>query len=248
MEDSITTPLANQSMLRDNIGESILFNQIQTTSPLQPANPPTYPCSERCIKCNQSPINQPTVNGHQVENSESEQTQTCECECHKQDHETQQLQTQIPKDNVEDIQNPVQVQDPLQMTANHIPPGGPNCLPGCGYSGLPCYNCSMGPAQPPGTTQTSSATQGYFGATQSPNQNPGYPVQPQGYPQIYTVDLMNNSRMNQDGLSQTQVLIAEEQGRRSRKRYCLSIIVSVIAINIAIAFFRMMIRGTVSRY
>ena len=24
----------------------------------------------------------------------------------------------------------------------HLPPTGPDCLPGCGYSGLPCYACS----------------------------------------------------------------------------------------------------------
>lgn len=24
----------------------------------------------------------------------------------------------------------------------HLPPGGPDCYPGCGYSGLPCYVCS----------------------------------------------------------------------------------------------------------
>ncbi|XP_047735606.1 uncharacterized protein LOC125177610 [Hyalella azteca] len=25
---------------------------------------------------------------------------------------------------------------------SHLPPAGPDCLPGCGYSGLPCYVCS----------------------------------------------------------------------------------------------------------
>ena len=29
---------------------------------------------------------------------------------------------------------------PLEVI--HLPPGGPDCLPGCGYSGLPCYACS----------------------------------------------------------------------------------------------------------
>ena len=24
----------------------------------------------------------------------------------------------------------------------HLPPAGPDCVPGCGYSGLPCYVCS----------------------------------------------------------------------------------------------------------
>lgn len=28
------------------------------------------------------------------------------------------------------------------MEVVHFPPTGPDCLPGCGYSGLPCYVCS----------------------------------------------------------------------------------------------------------
>ncbi|CAL4130563.1 unnamed protein product, partial [Meganyctiphanes norvegica] len=228
MEVSTTMPLTSHSSLRDHMDEnlSVSINQNQTTSPLhpsspptytsplQPSSPPTYPCSEKCIKCHQ-----PTVNTEQVENNESEQTQQCECECHKQDPELQQSQIQFPKDNEEEPLNLSQTQNPLQMTNNHIPPAGPNCLPGCGYSGLPCYNCTMGQTQTLESTQGSSATQGYFGNAQSANVSPGYPVQPnvQGYPQIYTVDLMNNSHMNQDRLSQTQILLPEEQGRRSRK-------------------------------
>ncbi|KAK7074983.1 hypothetical protein SK128_016768 [Halocaridina rubra] len=167
---------------------------------------PPYPCEEVCSYCGKKVSD--TVINDSDQQEPLEHAGDCPCECH--------LQTQAQSGK-------------LMTLPAHIPPGGPNCLPGCGYFGLPCYNCSsmQNNAQPQEQT--------------SPTSGERFPTH------IYTVELVNpdslNGRQSQDDLCQRQQIIMQNEDSpeaRRKRRTCISLLVFIITINVAIAIFRML--------
>lgn len=176
-------------------------NNLNSNPPL----PPSYPCSEVCAHCGKKVTD---TLSDDVQQEPTEILVDCPCECHKQ----------------------FQVQ-PLKPTTQqaHIPPGGPNCLPGCGYSGLPCYNCT--------------SLQNHLQPQEQTSQQYGelFPTQ------IYTVELMNPPTASdfqtqaQSSLDHRIIVQGEDSPEaRSRRRTCISLVVFIITINVAIAIFRML--------
>ncbi|KAK8723901.1 hypothetical protein OTU49_011592 [Cherax quadricarinatus] len=174
--------------------------------------PPAYPCQEECIQCGKK-VPDTTVSHVTTNQQVIESDSYCICECHKQTlHKTESSG---------------------QISQGHIPPAGPHCLSGCGYSGLPCYNCSLlqEHLQPQGLRTTG-------------NEGPSNPAQTFS-PQIFTIELMEHSSSCVPGARSVihhQQIITEDNSQETRRRkMCFSIVVFVIAINVFVGVFRMLI-------
>ncbi|XP_068214731.1 uncharacterized protein [Palaemon carinicauda] len=166
--------------------------------------PPLYPCNEVCAHCGKKV----DVNLNDEQRDTTDGNTGCSCECHRQ--------ASAQSEKASTIQE-------------HIPPRGPNCLPGCGYSGLPCYNCSFQTylQQPPESL--------------SQQNNQGFPTQ------IYTVELVSPSSLDnfQSVNSATPEIRNIPQSEESpeaarRRKNCISMIVFIVTINVAIAIIRML--------
>ncbi|XP_042876636.1 uncharacterized protein LOC122256200 [Penaeus japonicus] len=195
--------------------------------------PPEYPCSDVCVHCGKK-VTELGVSS--VENQSTEEVNDCSCECHKQlNHPlaepfiaTQGLQQNPP------VQSSVGVGASVQGLPPHIPPGGPDCLPGCGYSGLPCYNCSLRPVpsqRPNNLTNVAPAV-------------PQNAIPSTFIPHVFTVELqddMTGSNVHGNADQEHVILQNEEDPRnKKRRRTCLSILIAVIAVNVAFQMFKLL--------
>ncbi|XP_045618388.1 uncharacterized protein [Procambarus clarkii] len=180
--------------------------------------PPAYPCKDVCVQCGMisDVTDDDTVtNCQQGPNSVS----GCQCECHKQTR----CEKRLDSDHVSHI---------------HIPPAGPHCQPGCGYSGLPCYNCSL--------LQNHLQPQAAIAEPlPSPPQSGAHTFSPQ----IYTIELLENSSTRTLSSPSTSQVIEHQQivtesdrsQETTRRKMCFSIVVFIIAINVFIGVFRMLV-------
>ncbi|XP_042223715.1 uncharacterized protein LOC121867728 [Homarus americanus] len=199
-------------------GRATRFNNRDERTNVQTVNsdrpPPAYPCQEVCIQCGKKVTEADNDADVTITQRGPESGPGCPCECHKQ------LQSDKLTEAVD------------QVSQGHIPPAGPRCLPGCGYSGLPCYNCSLlqEHLEPEGTT-TSSQSQTFS-------------------PQIYTIELMeppSGSNTQGSGSRHRDNATENTMLARNRKRTCFSIVAFVIAINVVVGIFRMLM-GTRNHY
>ncbi|XP_066956448.1 uncharacterized protein [Macrobrachium rosenbergii] len=168
--------------------------------------PPLYPCIEVCAHCGKK-VTDRNVNEEPQESTDA--STDCSCECHR--HACSRSEKSLTRQE-------------------HIPPGGPNCLPGCGYSGLPCYYCSSFPS--------------YRGPSEPMAQQMNQAFQPT---QIYTVELLSPSLDGfQSGSStspvEQRIIVQSEDNPDAprRRKTCISLVVFIITINVAIAIVRML--------
>ncbi|XP_064103640.1 uncharacterized protein LOC135213575 [Macrobrachium nipponense] len=169
--------------------------------------PPLYPCIEVCAHCGKKVTDRNVVN-EETQDAIDANTD-CSCECHRQacSRSEKSLTRQ-----------------------EHIPPGGPNCLPGCGYSGLPCYYCSSFPSNRELPEPIGQQMNQAFQPTQ-----------------IYTVELLGppldgfQSGSSTSPIEQRIIVQSEENPDAARRRKtCISLVVFIITINVAIAIVRML--------
>lgn len=185
-----------------------------TASHLPP--PPAYPCREECTRCGQDTTHDTpdTMKGG------GGQKLGCSCECH---HNWQ----------------PPECGGPLPP-AGHTPPTGADCLPGCGYSGLPCFNCSTTLHPHPHKSPT-------------PEEEDSHTPHPTFSPQIYTIELMERPTTNAGDageeeeeelpqVSRHQQLIVEKEDWNAR-HMGISLMSCIIFIIIFIFVFKILFKG-----
>lgn len=175
--------------------------------------PPAYPCREECIRCGKKieVLNTDVINGQVMISLPG-----CSCECH------------------ENMQNQQPPESTVQMPTRNVPPTGANCLPGCGYSGLPCYNCSLLQAH-----------------LQPQNPNIGSPSIPSNQvptfsPQIYTIELMEQptvSREDPDQIPRHQQIIVENDDERNGKKMGVSLVFFTVFLIVFITIFKILFEG-----
>ncbi|XP_037798299.1 uncharacterized protein LOC119593442 [Penaeus monodon] len=200
--------------------------------------PPEYPCSDVCVRCGKK-VTELVVGN--VENQSTDTVNECPCECHKQLYHplaepliaTQDSQQSPP------VQSSVGVgpsQPGVQGLPPHVPPGGPDCLPGCGYSGLPCYNCSLQPVQP--QRENNAPLTNVMPAV------PQNAIPSTFIPHVFTVELQDDmvgSNVHGNAEQEHVILHNEEDPRaKKRRRTCLSILIAVIAVNVAFQMFKLL--------